>query len=173
MSRLLILNGSARHQKGDTQAALDACFGSSLTAHPHITINLASHHIEPYDYTHRNQGDDFLSIAQQMAEARTILFATPVYWYAMSGIMKNFFDRFTDLITIQKPLGRALAGRQTFLLACGAGAEIPPGFTEPFRATSDYLDMRYQGHFYWHSRSNAPEKQLENATAFGTSIIEN
>ncbi len=41
-----------------------------------------------------------------------LIFATPVYWYSMSGIMKVFFDRITDLLTIKKDIGRKLKGKK-------------------------------------------------------------
>ena len=40
--------------------------------------------------------DDFLGVAEAMVDAEAILFATPVYWYSMSGRLKRFFDRLTD-----------------------------------------------------------------------------
>ena len=36
-----------------------------------------------YDYKHFNADDAFGGIAQKMAEAGKIVFATPVYWYAI------------------------------------------------------------------------------------------
>lgn len=61
-----------------------------------------------------------------------IIFATPVYWYSMSGLMKTFFDRLTDLVTIQKSVGRKLKGKETFLFAVGTDDLLPAGFTIPF-----------------------------------------
>jgi multimeric flavodoxin WrbA len=45
---------------------------------------------------------------------------TPVYWYTMSGIMKVFFDRFSDLLRIEKDLGRKLRGKSMAVISCGA-----------------------------------------------------
>jgi multimeric flavodoxin WrbA len=67
-----------------------------------------------YDYENRNSGDDFILLAEKMADADYLIFATPVYWYAMSAQMKVFPDRFTDLIMIRKILGRKLAGNAPF-----------------------------------------------------------
>jgi hypothetical protein len=66
----------------------------------------------------------------------------------MSGQMKVFFDRFTDLITIRKTFGRQLAGKQTFLVATGSEQELPEGFEAAFRLTSDYFDMKFKGSCY-------------------------
>lgn len=92
--------------------------------------------------------DDFGKVAEAMVAHAVIMFATPVYWYAMSGRMKILFDRFTDLVTVRKDLGRQLKGRSIFLLACGSEAQLPEGFEAPFRETAAYLDMGYGGACY-------------------------
>ena len=61
-----------------------------------------------YDYQHFNANDAFGGIAQKMAEADKIVFATPVYWYAMSAPLKIFFDRLDDLTENLKSLGQEL-----------------------------------------------------------------
>jgi multimeric flavodoxin WrbA len=78
-----------------------------------------------------------------MLACEHVVFATPVYWYAMSGIMKTLFDRLTDLPLDEasRPTGRALAGRHTWLLATGTGEAPPPGFHEPFVRTAAYFGM--------------------------------
>lgn len=107
------------------------------------TVNLLDLDINPYRYASRKtEGDDFLTVARQMAVSSNIIFATPVYWYAMSGLMKNFFDRFTDLMTTQKDLGRSLRGRNCYLIACGSDEVLPAGFEVPFRLTCEYFEMK-------------------------------
>jgi multimeric flavodoxin WrbA len=78
-----------------------------------------------------------------MGDAETIIFATPVYWYAMSGLMKVFFDRFTELLSTHKPLGKALKGKKIYLISTGSESELPPGFETPFKLTSEYFEMNY------------------------------
>jgi multimeric flavodoxin WrbA len=92
--------------------------------------------------------DDFLPIAEQLAAADVIVFATPVYWYAMSGVLKVFFDRLTDLTLSSKNLGKSLAGKKVYLFATGTDPELPEGFEVPFRKTSEYFNMEYQRAFY-------------------------
>ncbi len=38
-------------------------------------------------------GDDGFFLMQRMAGAQAVVFGTPVYWYHVSGILKNFVDR--------------------------------------------------------------------------------
>lgn len=140
----LILSASARKQS-ETKAFLNTVF----TGMDHEVIDLPDFQIAPYDYSNNYPAeDDFLQIADAMVKHQVLVFATPVYWYAMSGVMKTFFDRFTDLVTTQKHLGRRLKGKTTLLLAVGADAELPDGFEIPFQYTSHYLNMTYSGCIY-------------------------
>ena len=41
----------------------------------------------------------------------TWIFVTPVYWYSMSGQMKIFLDRITDLLKWHKDEGRKIRGK--------------------------------------------------------------
>ena len=41
--------------------------------------------------------DDMVWIFEKILEADILIFVTPVYWYAMSGMMKNLIDRLTAL----------------------------------------------------------------------------
>jgi multimeric flavodoxin WrbA len=45
------------------------------------------------DYTKCAQNDDMNVILDKMQEADTIVFATPIYFYAICGQMKTFIDR--------------------------------------------------------------------------------
>src|SRR4030095_7341152 len=111
-------------------------------------VDLSDYSLSYYDYKNQNKHDDFSKLAAKMIEASYLIFATPVYWYSMSGQMKVFFDRFTDLITIRKSFGRKLAGKETFLVATGTEQNLPEGFEVPFRLTSNYLDMKFKASCY-------------------------
>lgn len=87
-----------------------------------------------------------------------IVFATPVYWYSMSGHMKVFFDRLTDLVTIQKKAGRQLKGKKMFVVAVGSDQALPIGFETPFQQTAAYLHMHYLGCYY------SSRKAIDHAT---------
>jgi NAD(P)H-dependent FMN reductase len=107
-------------------------------------IDLHQKHIEYYSYDrHLKNEDDFLPIAQAMLNHDVIVFATPVYWYTMSGQMKVFLDRLTELTDIHKPIGKALKGKKTYLIACGGSPSLPEGFELPFKGTSEYFDMEF------------------------------
>ncbi|MFB9862361.1 flavodoxin family protein [Rufibacter immobilis] len=140
----LILLASAR-QDSDTRRFVQEVFKDT----PHHLLDLLDYHVAPYRYENDYpSGDEFRKVVDQMRQHQVIVLATPVYWYAMSGLLKNLFDRFTDLVTVQKSEGRKLQGKTIFLLAVGADAELPDGFEVPFKLTAKYLNMRYGSSLY-------------------------
>ncbi|MGB3617735.1 MAG: NAD(P)H-dependent oxidoreductase [Catalinimonas sp.] len=140
----LVIIGSAR-PRGNTRRWVDQLFQER----PHHLIDLHRRPLTPYDYTHRYPDDDpFGEIVGAMLDTRHIVLATPVYWYAMSGVMKDFFDRLTDLLIVRKEAGRKLAGKQLWVLATGSDARAPEGFWVPFERTAAYFDMHFGGSCY-------------------------
>ena len=117
MTLPLVILGSARPD-GETRKAVDIAFPPGtieLVVLPDFTIG-------GYDYNHVNADDAFGPIARKMAEAEKIVFATPVYWYAMSAPLKIFFDRLTDMTENLKALGKNLSGKAVWVIATGACA---------------------------------------------------
>jgi NAD(P)H-dependent FMN reductase len=144
MKNPIVILASARRDSNTLRALQATC-----PVRDYELIDLLDFSIAPYSYdSDYPAGDDFLAIARQMTEAEVVVFATPVYWYAMSGALKNFFDRLTDLISTQKPIGRALKERTCYLVACGSDPELPEGFEVPFRRTCEYFEMEFAGSFY-------------------------
>lgn len=143
MQKVIVILGSAR-EESNTLKALE----KSLPFPEYELIDLTQHKIDHYTYESKKPNDDFLKIADKMATADVIVFATPVYWYAMSGRLKVFIDRFSDLITTSKPLGRSLEGKFTYLFVTGNSDRLPLGFEIPIKCTSEYLKMEYLGALY-------------------------
>lgn len=118
-------------------------------AHQARVIDLSELNISYYDYDHKNIDDDFIGVVEEIQQYKTIGFVSPVYWYSVSAQMKAFIDRFSDLLTKRKDLGRALAGKNTFLLATGGTDEdLPKGMEDTIRLTSNYMDMEFLGSSY-------------------------
>lgn len=144
MGKPLVILGSHR-SPSHTQQFLEAVFvGQQLTL-----ANLLEIEILPYAYAADYPAqDEFFRVVDQLLAHDRIVFATPVYWYAMSGRMKNFFDRLTDLVTTRKELGRQLRGKTMLLLVVGADAALPEGFAVPFTSTAAYFEMHFGGSIY-------------------------
>jgi len=132
-------------------------------------IDLKQKNIGHFDYDFNNQGDDFLKLISNIIQTYDrIIFATPVYWYSMSGRMKVFFDRLSDLLTIEKELGRQLRGKEMGVMSCGSDAEIKDGFYMPFVESAAYLGMTYIGDVHgWIDENEICEVVKERLIGFG------
>ena len=59
--------------------------------------------------------------------------------------MKVFFDRITDLLTIEKNLGRQLRGKRMAVISTSNGSHLGDQFWLPFSASAQYLGMEFLG----------------------------
>jgi len=101
----------------------------------------------PYDYQHRNRGDDFEPLMMRVLEHDAIIFASPVYWYAVSPPMKAFLDRISDFLDLDDLLDhdRRLRGKTGYVLCTSIYEEPPKPFVGSFTDTFDYLGMQFGG----------------------------
>ena len=137
---LAILGASEGHTK--TESFLKEAYPRENDKSLEI-LDLVDFSIAPFSYKIL-QTDDFSHLVKKILQADEILFATPVYWYAMSGKMKDFFDRLSDLLSGEgKALGEKLNGKKISLLATGSDLELPLGFTIPFNLTCLYFGMDF------------------------------
>jgi len=133
-------------------------------------IDLSEYEISYYDYEHANKDDDFLPLMRRViGDYQNIIVATPVYWYTMSGILKVFFDRFSDLLTIEKELGRKLRDKGFGAMSCSLNNTVDDVFWYPFKSTAGYLGMIYLGNVHVSSHKNRSQledfiSQLEKAS---------
>ncbi len=167
MKKIVVIFGSSRNN-GNTMEAVRAVLGRRKAK----LINLGKSDISPFDYMHKNSDDSFLKIVDELINFNILVFATPVYWYAMSAQLKIFFDRLSDLITIRKDLGRKLKGKICYLIASGTDPKLPKGFEVPFARTCNYFDMYYKKSFYYYVKKNKPmsKKAKQTAKRFGKLI---
>ncbi|MFX1367717.1 MAG: flavodoxin family protein [Promethearchaeota archaeon] len=119
MSRILILNGSAR-ARGNTRYLIDQVnevLGKrgmeSKTLHLHeLNIKHCRGCFWCYDgFPLRcvQEDDDMNKIYPVIIEADTILFGTPIYWFNYSGLLKLFIDR---LVALHVKGGHKLDGKR-------------------------------------------------------------
>ena len=133
----LVVCGSA-HKEGNTTHTVQDIFGDVTMVH------LCEMNIGPYHYESAHEEDDFLPLIRRLINHNPVVFATPVYWYCMSGRMKTFWDRVTDLLYHHKDLSQQLQGKTAAVIASSSGGK-PAGFEMPLEKTFDYLNMDYAG----------------------------
>lgn len=106
--------------------------------------------IMPYDYDYENSDDDFLGFMKHVIkDYEHIILASPVYWYSVSGTMKNFIDRFSDLLHFKKDMGRELRGKSLSLISVSQSDDCPEEFAKPIERTAEYLGMTWKGHLHF------------------------
>lgn len=143
MKKVLIVGSS--HKDGETGKLANALINHS----DWDIIYLNDYTIHHYDYEHQHREDDFIPLMKKIIDNySTFIFATPVYWYAMSGIMKVFFDRLTDLLEIEKDLGRKLRTKKMAAVSTSIGNNLGDVFWLPFSETAQYLGMKYIGNMH-------------------------
>ena len=109
-------------------------------------IDLKTKNIGSFEYDFSNADDDFLPLMEKVIENYdTIIFATPVYWYSMSGLLKDFFDRMSDLLHYKKELGRKLRDKNMAMISNSGENDLRIGFKMPFVESAKYLGMNYLG----------------------------
>ena len=141
MNKTLIIQGSSR-KGGNTYKVVEE-FNSNNSFD---VIDLLDYKIGPFHYNFDNHDDDFLPLMEKIISTYdTLIFATPVYWYAMSGHMKVFFDRFSDLLHYRKDLGRQLRGKSMAMISNSAANDRREGYAMPFVESAKYLGMHYLG----------------------------
>lgn len=159
MSKTVIIIGSSRKNGNTTRIVSVIANQSNIEV-----INLSDYNFSYYDYESKNRDDDFFELVKGIIEKYdTLIFATPVYWYSMSGIMKVFFDRFSDLIRIEKETGRKLRGKNMAVISNSHDSELEYNFYIPFKKSADYLGMNYLGEKHFSADLPLEKQNLELA----------
>lgn len=156
MPNTIIILGSSRSH-GDTRQLVNAII--EKTKWDFLDLNTIE--MSYFDYEHRNQNDDFIPTMQKILAYDNIVFATPVYWYSMSGVMKVFFDRISDVLKIRKDLGRQLRGKSMAAISCSGSDDLNEEFFMPFIRSADYLGMHYIGNMHGFDVSDGILEEVE------------
>jgi multimeric flavodoxin WrbA len=128
-------------------------------------IDLGERRISAFDYEHRNRQDDFEALIDHVLEFEQMIFASPVYWYAVCPPMKTFLDRISDLLEVPELLakGRRLRGKEVYVLCTSIEEEPTPLFVNAWRETCDYLGMNYRGLLHANCRDGYAAALYEDA----------
>lgn len=103
MSKKILIISSSPRKGGNSDVLCDECLKGALDAGHNVEkiflrdkkINYCTGcgYCSDNDYTMCSQKDDMSEILDKMQDADTIILATPIYFYAISGQMKTFIDR--------------------------------------------------------------------------------
>ncbi|WP_109301923.1 flavodoxin family protein [Aquimarina sp. AU474] len=167
MNKGIIILGSSR-SNGDTSKVVSHLKNSTGFE----VVDLHQKDIGFFDYDFKNEQDDFNFLFKGIVQNyETIIFATPVYWYTMSGVMKTFLDRISDFLYKEKDFGRMLRGKNMGLISCSNDDDRPEEFNLPFSRSAAYLGMNYVGDIHtWIKNDTLPMEVKEKIDAFALRI---
>lgn len=154
----IIILGSS-NSYGQTKKSIEMIIGENKLP----IIDLKTLDITPYDYEHKNKNDDYFPLMEEVVKHDIIALATPVYWYTTSAIMKIFIDRLSDLLEINKQLGRKLRGKKIFVIA-SFNTSLPEFFEKPIELTCKYMGIKYLGCSFIYHGSNEILKKINESS---------
>lgn len=148
---IVVIHGSSR-KNGNTQYLTYHAVPKEKGTH----IYLQDHNIQPIiDERHATEGfhevnDDHKDLIDQMLEHDIIVFATPIYWYAMSGPMKIFIDRWSQIM--RDPdythFREEMKGKKVYVIAVGGDNPHIKGLPlmQQFQYICQFYGMTLEGY---------------------------
>jgi multimeric flavodoxin WrbA len=142
LTATIALFASARRH-GNTGTLMDRIAGELGIE----VVDLGALEIAPYDYGHSHRGDDFEPLMRRVLEFDRLIFASPVYCYAVAPPMKAFLDRITDFLDLPelRDEARRLRGKTAYVVCTSIYDEAPPSFLDAFRDNFEYFGMTFGG----------------------------
>ena len=191
--RIIAINGSHRGDKGHTRFLIDKLFqGATVAGAECEVVTLAKlkinrclscgqcHTEENHLRCVHDGEDDVRAVFQRMAEADLIIYATPVYVFTLSGLLKTFIDRMyatgdvfdlrlTESGLLFHHIDHAICSKPFVTLVCCDNLEIetPKNVLSYFRTFSKFMDapqvgvlVRNAGRLSGHGKAPELEKKV-------------
>lgn len=164
---MFVIHGSSR-SNGNTESLTNIMVEGTGAEH----VYLRDHTIHPItDQRHDAEGfqfvnDDYEKLMNQMLEHDKIVFATPLYWYGMSGHMKNFVDRWSQsLRDTSIHFKERMKGKQVYVVIVGGDnpklKALP--LIQQFQYIFDFVGASFAGYII--GDANAPHEIQKDTEA--------
>lgn len=171
---IAVIYGSTR-DKGNTEWLTEYVVRSL----PVEKIYLRDYNILPIkDERHTEAGfqqvmDDYNTVIERVLKHDVLVFATPVYWYSMSGTMKLFIDRWSQTLRDKNlPNFREdLSKKKAFVIAVGGDnpsiKALP--LIQQFQYIFDFFGMAFAG--YVIGKASQPGDIQKDTKAIANAIL--
>jgi multimeric flavodoxin WrbA len=136
-------------------------------------IYLRDYTIQPIeDLRHTNEGfqdinDDYNSIIDRILPHDTLVFSTPIYWYSMSGTMKNFIDRWSQTTRDAKypDFKNRMSTKKGYVIAVGGDEPHIKGLPliQQFQYIFTFIGIQFEGYIL--GEGNNPGDILQDKEA--------
>lgn len=165
---ILVLHGSTR-KNGNTERLTYHAVPKEKGTH----LYLRDYEVKPIsDQRHDESGfdpveDQLKLLIDAMLEHEIIVFSTPIYWYSMSGPMKIFIDRWSQILRDPdyKHFRTELGNKRAYLIAVGGDNPRIKGLplVQQFKYICDFYNMNFSG--YVIGQAGKPEEILKDEAA--------
>ncbi|MEO4053068.1 flavodoxin family protein [Solibacillus sp. CAU 1738] len=155
--KILMLVGSTRNEGNSEKLAHLALEGLEYE-----TIYLKDLDICPIeDLRHTPEGfhpvdDDYTQVLEAILESDVLVLATPIYWYSMSGTMKNTIDRFSHAIRDERypHVMEHMKSMKGIVIAVGGDHPRVKGLPliQQCQYTFDFFDMEFYSYIIGEAR---------------------
>lgn len=149
--KVAVIHGSSR-VNGNTEYLTYKAVSKENASH----IYLRDHTIHPIiDERHAEQGfheveDDHKKLIDQMLAHDVIVFSTPIYWYSMSGPMKIFIDRWSQIMrdSDYTHFREGMKGKKVYVIAVGGDTPHIKGMPliQQFQYICQFYGMSFEGY---------------------------
>jgi multimeric flavodoxin WrbA len=117
-------------------------------------------------------GDDYNSIIDLILPHDILIFATPIYWYSMSGTMKNFIDRWSQTLRDSKypHFKMTMASKKAYVIAVGGDNPSIKGLPmiQQFQHIFDFMGTSFDGYII--GKGSKPGDIKTDTVAFSAAI---
>ncbi|WP_307394361.1 flavodoxin family protein [Bacillus horti] len=139
-----------------------------------VSLHLKEYTIKPIeDMRHteagfQDVGDDYNFLMDQMMQNDILIFSTPIYWYSMSGTMKNFIDRWSQ--TLRDPKYKdfrdRMSKKKAYVIIAGGDSPHIKGLPliQQFNYIFDFVGLPFEGYII--GEGNKPGDIYEDQKAF-------
>lgn len=137
--------------------------------------------IQPiHDLRHDKDGfqlveDDYDQIIEAILQSDLIIFSTPIYWYSMSGLMKNMIDRISQAVRDDRypQLKEHFKSVEAIVIAVGGDAPKIKGLPliQQFQYTCDFLKMPFSTYIL--GKGSRPGEILQDQQALAQAKLLN
>jgi multimeric flavodoxin WrbA len=120
---------------------------------------------DPKGYTNLAE-DDYESLLSEMLEHDIVVYVTPLYWYGMSGMMKDFIDRSTESMRIpERNFKERMQAIKHYAVIAGGDSPYVKGkpLVQQFTYIFDFMGGKLEG--WMIGDGNKPGEVLEDEVA--------
>lgn len=164
---ILVLYGSSR-ERGNSELLTNKVVENIN----HTRVYLRDRQIQAIvDKRHTPEGfkpvaDDYEDIVRQLLTHDILIFSTPLYWYGMSGVMKDFIDRWSQsLRSSDYNFKEEVSRKQAYVIIAGGDNPRLKGLPliQQFAYIFDFVGMSFAGYII--GEGSKPGDVLSDAAA--------